>query len=1196
MSELMRFRLARAPQKQAVDPALRVPLFRHPPADLQHAAPERELPSTMIAALLQDPAGLAADLQLVGVTLLEQPATLRTPILLLDAWLTSLQNRPNERELANKLAALGRLLEADGAPPTNEPQALGPAAQRLLQLAGNDWWRDRQNLGANLLLSLASNIDPSLAMYFNRLLLVVGLVELAAEHPNRLQTADDILWALRARSVALPRAVRDFLCSGGRWISNWARGTSWQPLVGDFNGDGKDDIAARFASTGDWQVALSDQLQFKPAAGSGAGHWLQPWAVGTQWVPFVGDFDGDGKDDIAVWFPATGDWQVALSDGTRFVTSDGSGGGHWLQPWATGLDWIPLIGDFNGDGKDDIAVWHPATGNWQVALSNGTHFVATPAADGGDWLNNWAQGREWVPLVGDFDGDGMDDIAVWHPNTGSWQVALSTGSGFAVSQGGGGNHWIIPWAVGREWVPLVGDFDGDGKDDIAVWHPATGDWQVALSEGYRFVPAPGAGGGHWLTRWGQGVTPVPMVGDFNGDGKDDIALWYPASGNWEVALSGGTKFVKRRRCGSLARRPGFSDLYITRDEWVSYEAGEIAHIENVMASEVRERSHTRLTETEDLNVLDEERSKLDERDTQTTDRYELQEEASRDSRLNIGVEGSVDASGQYGAAKVSTHLGGSFDYSLEESQAQATRSAQEIIARAVVRVEERVRQSRSRRSLSRIEEVNKHAFKNDAPGSTSIAGVYRWVDKIKRVQVFRYPNRFILEFQVPEPGAWLRWLLGKERSGTLSEKPAEFTKNGNASTPELTASDITPDTYIELGARYKTIGLVPPPRKSLVTASFNQNTSSPRKQSEIRESDPLRFLKLGDISIPNGYAAKRWYTKIQGWGEDSHGRGRTVTVLLMLGHSQVHHGLSRNNDPSPFEGETGPTSIDGVIEQDTNPGIEQTILPLSVKLDNVRGFIVHVTIECEPSETALMKWKFDTYEKIAQAYYAMKRQYDEELAAQSVRSGVQIEGLSPAQNAEMARAELKKAVIELITEEDFWGRNAIQRYDTANNPMPPEIDLARAALIAPEVQFLEQAFEWENLSYVLYPYFWADKGQWGELADLSGPDPDFARFLRAGSARVIVPARPGFANQVWLYTSLGLLWGGGPAPAPDDDEYLSIADEIRAQEKPPRDGIPGESWEVRLPTSLVWLDPGNTTLPVVNQRMQLDPPPGKVLV
>lgn len=136
----------------------------------------------------------------------------------------------------------------------------------------------------------------------------------------------------------------------------------------------------------------------------------------------------------------------------------------------------------------------------------------------------------------------------------------------------------------------------------------------------------------------------------------------------------------------------------------------------------------------------------------------------------------------------------------------------------------------------------------------------------------------------------------------------------------------------------------------------------------------------------------------------------------------------------------------------------------------------------------------------------------------------------------------------------------------------PSTDLRRAAKAAPEIQFLEQTFEWETMSYVCYPYYWAAAARWQDLAEISANDQNFAAFLRAGSARVVLAARPGFEDQVNLYVYSGILWGGGPLPAPGDDDYLSIADEIKDAQLRPADVTVIDTWQVRLPTTLVWLE------------------------
>lgn len=134
------------------------------------------------------------------------------------------------------------------------------------------------------------------------------------------------------------------------------------------------------------------------------------------------------------------------------------------------------------------------------------------------------------------------------------------------------------------------------------------------------------------------------------------------------------------------------------------------------------------------------------------------------------------------------------------------------------------------------------------------------------------------------------------------------------------------------------------------------------------------------------------------------------------------------------------------------------------------------------------------------------------------------------------------------------------------------------------IQFIEQAFEWEKLTYVPYPYFWADrKTQWTDLADLQSADPIFADFLRAGSVRTVLSVRPGFEPAVQLFLKFGIVWSGGNAPAPGDPDYVSIADEIRIIQRAPDIGDEIEHWDTKLPTSLIWLS-GSEPLPSNTQN------------
>ncbi|MGE3804309.1 MAG: FG-GAP-like repeat-containing protein, partial [Gemmataceae bacterium] len=198
------------------------------------------------------------------------------------------------------------------------------------------------------------------------------------------------------------------------------------------------------------------------------------WAdyfTNTGWSSqLVGDFNGDGRDDIANFHPSTGNWWVSLanSTGTGFVTS------LWAD-FYTNTGWTSqVVGDFNGDGYDDIANFHPSTGNWWVSITNEARdgFTTTLWAD-------FATNSGWTAqLVGDFSGDGKDDIANFHPSTGNWWVSVAneTGTGFTTTL------WA-DYYTNSGWTNyLAGNFNGDPYDDVASFHPSNGNWWVGLAQ------------------------------------------------------------------------------------------------------------------------------------------------------------------------------------------------------------------------------------------------------------------------------------------------------------------------------------------------------------------------------------------------------------------------------------------------------------------------------------------------------------------------------------------------------------------------------------------------------------------------------------------------------------------------------------------------------------------------------------------
>ena len=236
------------------------------------------------------------------------------------------------------------------------------------------------------------------------------------------------------------------------------------------------------------------------------------------------DFTGDGKADIGRFTRGTtGDAFVANSDGTKFAADPVK----WHDHFSINSE-VALSGDFNGDGKADVVTFNRGTaGDVFVALSDGTKFTG----DGVLWHDYFGVNDE-TPAVGDFNGDGRDDIAIFKRGTsGDVLVALSDGTKF-----GTGALWHDYFGINDE-TPAIGDFNGDGRDDIAIFKRGTsGDVLVALSDGTKFGT-----GALWHDYFGIN-DEIPGVGDFNGDGRDDLVTFVRNTGQAYVTLSDGTKF------------------------------------------------------------------------------------------------------------------------------------------------------------------------------------------------------------------------------------------------------------------------------------------------------------------------------------------------------------------------------------------------------------------------------------------------------------------------------------------------------------------------------------------------------------------------------------------------------------------------------------------------------------------------------
>ncbi|NEB15859.1 N-acetylmuramoyl-L-alanine amidase [Streptomyces coelicoflavus] len=307
----------------------------------------------------------------------------------------------------------------------------------------------------------------------------------------------------------------------------------------DFTGDGVDDIVT-FTQNPEADVYVAPSTR----AGFGeAKEWHDFFAPGGE-TPLTGDFNGDHKDDVVTFTKGPdSDVYVALSNGNTFGTAT-----VWHDHFAPGSE-VPAVGDVNGDGYDDIVTFtHDADAKVYVALSNGTDGFHTATV----WHDFFAPNGEF-PALGDIDGDGDDDLITFtQGTTADVYAALSNGK----DAFGTGQLVHDHFAPAGE-LPRVGDVNGDKKDDILAFTQGTeSDVYVALSDGNKYGPG---------VRWNDFFSPTgefPYVGDYDGDGKDDIVTFtHNTEADVYVSVSNGTDaFVDGRKWHDFFGTPGETSL------------------------------------------------------------------------------------------------------------------------------------------------------------------------------------------------------------------------------------------------------------------------------------------------------------------------------------------------------------------------------------------------------------------------------------------------------------------------------------------------------------------------------------------------------------------------------------------------------------------------------------------------------------
>jgi hypothetical protein len=621
---------------------------------------------------------------------------------------------------------------------------------------------------------------------------------------------------------------------------------------------------------------------------------------------------------------------------------------------------------------------------------------------------------------------------------------------------------------------------------------------------------------------------------------------------------------------AVTRPVGIGNLQVVRQELIGYEAGEISRIENILEGELFRRETIR-TESTDITVIQEKETiQTDERDLQSTERNELASEAQKEvSKQTVSTQGQ-STSTDYGKL-------------VENSKTNYARS---VTDRAVNSLTQRVKEQRIMREQRSYTEKIVHEFDN-RNGASKVRGIYQWVDKKFKTRIMNYGKRLLYDVVVPEPAAFLIESLEKSQQPEafkLTKPTAPSIKyqiiiagplgaNTSARYRDLLPEDLNLSNYMYYAKQYGVTGAIePPPDEFVQTVAHTDTPQEVSKEINHRgNKDFTDYFSAFKILIPPGYKAVSGYIQFVNPNNVNNDR----RYEFFIGEKYFFH--FRKQPENLWEFSYFNHSF--IMDNETGE------IPVTVRsFPGIYQFNYAIGINCKRIDKVYERWQLKTFAAITEGYRRQLAEYEDKLAQRQValRTLMALKQ-NYSHNPSIERTELKKAFIHLLMSEHFAKVN----YPTPN-PNQFSTDPTYVKKWGAVVAFFERAFEWENIIYNYYPYFWGQKSRWGELVLIQDLDPQFEEFLKAGAARIVVPVRPGFEGALAHYQETGDIWMGEEIPDMYSDFYVSIIDEIRSRNYAPDEEICVAEWEVKLPTTLVMLKE-DAALPAGKNEVKPEP-------
>jgi len=566
------------------------------------------------------------------------------------------------------------------------------------------------------------------------------------------------------------------------------------------------------------------------------------------------------------------------------------------------------------------------------------------------------------------------------------------------------------------------------------------------------------------------------------------------------------------------------DLHMIQHKLLGYRLGEIAHIENVLSGELKERSNATSQELNEMSFNSTE-SKLEnsfenelEMDGLNVELLETVKGTDTETNDYNKLESS------YGPPTTGTYSGEvTFTKKPDLSNNESTVNfAKKVLDKTIARITKNIKQVFTKKQIRKTEESVVHTLDN-REGDQIIRGVYHWVNKIYRARVVNYGNRFLLEFLIDQP-------FPNTEAG-LASLGNSIIPPSNRVDPINSFKDISRKNYASLAADYGVFNVpLPPDEGKTYYALFNGDQMT---------------AKL--VNLDDGYSPSQVEVSYM----------VDVDMKLLVGGAAIE--LSADQSSTSAGHSVITASLDDTFVVSNN----STVMP--VLLNEIASytsppsqnlFYVTVGISCIPSGPLMDKWRVSVYDAIMKAYLNNLQE--------AGKSSTKLQH----KNLSKTRDLINKSVINSCKDQLY--QLNLEKNSTSQSPLEsPVSTISQPAYY----QFFDEALEWKEITYEFYEendspqqersvdYLQSQLGGGSALGELG------KQHLRA-----MVPVVPSFNYKMLYYLSTGLIsyLSNQVTPVVDPDQSIALAFK-KVADSEQKLTLSGDSWEITLPTNMQWL-------------------------